>query len=162
MVFLDGERRECLVPLASLMNHCPRADAHVVRYGSVSPDSGYLEMRSQRPCAAGEQLFLCYGQLDNLKLLLFYGFLLPDASQIALDFEVRAPLARARTSSQLYPPHKSISEWQRPSLSPLVYNICAFIYLWADYFSPLQQWRRGTTPQEGSVSRCLLVAALDD
>lgn len=91
MIFSDGQQRECLVPLACLMNHVPADAAHVVRYGSLSPASGALEMRTQRSCTAGDQLFLSYGQLDNLKLLLFYGFVLPDspeASQFAVGFEV--------------------------------------------------------------------------
>ena len=93
VVFLDGEQRECLVPLAGLMNHTsPSAAAHVVRYGSLSPASGCLEMRTQRACLAGDQLFLSYGPLSNLKLLLFYGFVLPaslETSQFSIDFEVR-------------------------------------------------------------------------
>lgn len=93
VVFPDGEQRECLVPLAGLMNHTsPSAAAHVVRYGSLSPASGCLEMRTQRACLAGDQLFLSYGPLSNLKLLLFYGFVLPgspETSQFSVDFEVR-------------------------------------------------------------------------
>ena len=92
VVFPDGQQRECLVPLADLMNHAsPSAAAHVVRYGSLSPYSGCLELHTQRACAAGHQLFLSYGQLDNLKLLLFYGFVLPgspDGARFGVDFEV--------------------------------------------------------------------------
>lgn len=90
VIFPDGEQRECLVPVACLMNHSPTATAHVVRYGRLSPASGCLEMRAQRSCAAGDQLFLCYGQLDNLKLLVFYGFVHPEAAEYPLDFEVGA------------------------------------------------------------------------
>lgn len=75
------------------MNHAPAAAAHVVRYGSVSPASGCLQMHTQTACSVGDQLLLCYGQLDNLKLLLFYGFVLPDsadASEFSVGFEVSA------------------------------------------------------------------------
>ena len=36
-----------------------------------------LVLRCERPAAAGQQLFLSYGQLDSTHLALFYGFLLP-------------------------------------------------------------------------------------
>ena len=86
----SGEQRECLVPIASLLNHS--ADAHVVRYGSISAVTGRLDMSTARPCKAADQLFLAYGKLNNLRLLLFYGFLLsPDNphDSITFEFEVR-------------------------------------------------------------------------
>ena len=85
---MDGVQRECLVPLASLMNHSP--DAHIKQYGAVTAASACLELRVSRPCAAGEQLYLSYGPLPNLALLLFYGFALPDNPHeaVSLTLEV--------------------------------------------------------------------------
>jgi hypothetical protein len=39
--FPDGSVRQCLVPVACLMNHSPWP--HVVRYGHINPHSGRLE-----------------------------------------------------------------------------------------------------------------------
>ena len=74
--FSDGIQRECLVPLASLLNHS--GDAHIKQYGTVTASTARLSLRLSRPCAGGEQLFLSYGPLSNLALLLFYGFALPE------------------------------------------------------------------------------------
>ena len=43
-----------------------------------------------RPCEPGEQLFLSYGPLPNLKLLVFYGFTLLENPQdtVSLSLEV--------------------------------------------------------------------------
>ena len=85
----DGVQRECLVPLASLLNHS--ADAHIRQYGAVDAATARLELRLGKPCAAGEQLFLSYGALPNLALLLFYGFALPENPHdtVSLTLEVK-------------------------------------------------------------------------
>ncbi|KAK9845838.1 hypothetical protein WJX81_003855 [Elliptochloris bilobata] len=89
----------CVVPLATLLNHCATAP-HVVRYGTLSPASrqeaascitrDVLELKALRPCAAGDQVFLSYGPLPNLRALLFYGFALEHNPHdtLALTFEV--------------------------------------------------------------------------
>ncbi|KAG2436622.1 hypothetical protein HYH02_011557 [Chlamydomonas schloesseri] len=71
-----GDIRTCLVPYLGLMNHHPLP--HVVHFSKVDAASGGLRVRAFRPCAAGRQLFLSYGPYSNSKLLLFYGFALPD------------------------------------------------------------------------------------
>jgi hypothetical protein len=43
-----------------------------------------------RHCAEGEQVFLSYGPLPNLKLLLFYGFALRDNPQDLVSFTLQA------------------------------------------------------------------------
>ena len=87
----DGVQRECLVPLASLMNHS--ASAHIKQYGAISAATACLELRLSRPCAAGEQLFLSYGALPNLALLLFYGFALPDNPHETVSMTLEVKLA---------------------------------------------------------------------
>ncbi|KAK9845837.1 hypothetical protein WJX81_003855 [Elliptochloris bilobata] len=101
----------CVVPLATLLNHCATAP-HVVRYGTLSPASrqeaascitrDVLELKALRPCAAGDQVFLSYGPLPNLRALLFYGFALEHNPHdtLALTFEVDRNRSAARSLLQ--------------------------------------------------------------
>ena len=43
-----------------------------------------------RSCVKGEQVFLSYGPLPNLKLLLFYAFVLQDNPQDVASFTLQA------------------------------------------------------------------------
>ena len=72
----DGSCQECLVPYASLLNHSPYP--HIVQYGQLDPATGMLAFPLFRPISKGQQCFLSYGPLPNLKLLLFYGMAVPD------------------------------------------------------------------------------------
>ena len=86
--YVDGAVRQTLVPMAHLLNHSPWP--HIVRYGRLDAATDSLRLRAFRHCAAGEQCFLSYGPLPNLKLLLFYGFALPDNPHdtVPITFEV--------------------------------------------------------------------------
>ena len=44
-----------------------------------------------RPCRPGEQIFLSYGALPNLKLLVFYGFALQDNPQDTVSLTLEVP-----------------------------------------------------------------------
>ena len=68
----DGAIRPTLVPYASLINHSPWP--HIVHFSTVDPATKLLQLRSFRPCAQGQQLYLSYGPLSNDQLLVFYGF----------------------------------------------------------------------------------------
>lgn len=85
----NGAVRQTLVPVAHLLNHSPWP--HVVRYGRLDAETDSLRLRAFRPCCPGEQCFLSYGPLPNLKLLLFYGFALPDNPHdiVPITFEAR-------------------------------------------------------------------------
>ncbi|CAL5219423.1 g1252 [Coccomyxa viridis] len=86
--FPDGQVRQCLVPVACLMNHSPWP--HVIRYGQIDPGSRLLNFPVFRVCKSGEQCHLSYGPLPNLKLLLFYGFTLPHnpSDVVSISFEL--------------------------------------------------------------------------
>jgi hypothetical protein len=85
----NGTTRTCLLPLADLLNHSPYP--HVARYGHVDPSSKTLDLPVMRGCPEGQQVFLSYGYRPNAKLLLFYGFCIPnnphDVFNIGFDLE---------------------------------------------------------------------------
>lgn len=61
-----------MVPFACLVNHSPWP--HVVRYGKMDMDSKMLRYPAFRPCEKGEQIFISYGPVPNMKLIAYYGF----------------------------------------------------------------------------------------
>ncbi|KAG2443768.1 hypothetical protein HXX76_002112 [Chlamydomonas incerta] len=126
-----GDIRTCLVPYLGLMNHHPLP--HVVHFSRVDPATAGLRVRAFRPCAPGRQLFLSYGPYPNSKLLLFYGFALPDNPMDEVELgelkmpsgpsgtDRRALLAAAGTSLEghrlrLPPPGAAASACVSPAL----------------------------------------------
>ena len=91
MQWSDDNIRSCLAPFASLLNHSCSAP-HIVRYSRLAPVSCCLHFTLCRPCAAGQQCYLSYGSLPNLKLLLFYGMAVPANPQdvVKLQLQVSA------------------------------------------------------------------------
>ncbi|XP_071909041.1 ribulose-1,5 bisphosphate carboxylase/oxygenase large subunit N-methyltransferase, chloroplastic-like isoform X1 [Coffea arabica] len=73
IMFSDGKLRTCLIPVAGFLNHstCP----HITHYGKVDPLTDSVKFPLSRPCNAGEQCFLTYGNFSSSHLLTFYGFL---------------------------------------------------------------------------------------
>ncbi|GMH03984.1 hypothetical protein Nepgr_005823 [Nepenthes gracilis] len=73
VMFTDGSLRTCLIPVAGFLNHsiCP----HIMNYGKVDSSTNTLKFPLSRPCRAGEQCYLSYGNLSSSHLLIFYGFL---------------------------------------------------------------------------------------
>jgi histone-lysine N-methyltransferase SETD3 len=80
-----------LVPWADFVNHAPSATAHLDwEEGASGGDSGCVVLRTERPYAAGEEIFASYGQRASGDLLLSYGFALEDNPHetVALRLEV--------------------------------------------------------------------------
>ncbi|KAM7472794.1 hypothetical protein LguiA_010977 [Lonicera macranthoides] len=73
VMFLDGKLRTCLIPIAGFLNHS--IWPHIMHYGKVDSTTNSLKFRLSRPCNAGEQCFLSYGNLSSSHLVTFYGFL---------------------------------------------------------------------------------------
>lgn len=48
---------------------------HILHYGKVDTATNSLKFRLSRPCSAGEECFLSYGNFSSSHLLTFYGFL---------------------------------------------------------------------------------------
>ncbi|KAF3452795.1 hypothetical protein FNV43_RR03228 [Rhamnella rubrinervis] len=71
--FADGKLRTCLIPIASFLNHS--LYPHVVNYGKVDCATNSLKFCLSRPCGAGEECFLSYGNFSSSHLITFYGFL---------------------------------------------------------------------------------------
>ncbi|CAK9169427.1 unnamed protein product [Ilex paraguariensis] len=73
VMFTDGKLRTCLIPVAGFLNHsiCP----HIMHYGKVDSTTNSLNFPLSRPCNAGEQCFLSYGNFSSSHLVNFYGFL---------------------------------------------------------------------------------------
>ncbi|CAL8467547.1 g7085 [Coccomyxa elongata] len=86
----DGVVRQSLVPMAHLLNHSPWP--HIVRYGRLDEETQSFCLRAFRPCSAGDQCFLSYGPLPNLKLLLFYGFALPNNPHDIVSITLEVPI----------------------------------------------------------------------
>lgn len=73
IMFADGKLRTCLIPIAGLLNHS--IYPHVVNYGRVDSATNTLKFRLSRPCNAGQECCLSYGNLSTSHLVTFYGFL---------------------------------------------------------------------------------------
>uniref|UniRef100_A0A5B6YT39 Putative SET domain-containing protein n=1 Tax=Davidia involucrata TaxID=16924 RepID=A0A5B6YT39_DAVIN len=73
VMFTDGKLKTCLIPIAGFLNHsiCP----HIMHYGKVDSATNSLKFPLSRPCNAGEQCYLSYGNLPSSHLITFYGFL---------------------------------------------------------------------------------------
>ncbi|KAJ4709331.1 [Fructose-bisphosphate aldolase]-lysine N-methyltransferase, chloroplastic [Melia azedarach] len=71
--FADGKLRTCLIPIAGFLNHS--LYPHIVHYGKVDPATNSLKFPLSRPCSAGEQCCLSYGNFSTSHLITFYGFL---------------------------------------------------------------------------------------
>lgn len=89
VMFSDGKLKTCLIPIAGFLNHS--VTPHVMHYGRVDSTTSSLKFTLSRPCNAGEQCFLSYGNYSSSHLLTFYGFL-PQGDNpydiIPLDFDL--------------------------------------------------------------------------
>ncbi|KAK8283550.1 hypothetical protein V6Z12_D08G102800 [Gossypium hirsutum] len=89
IMFADGNLKTCLIPVAGFLNHS--LHPHIVHYGKIDSTTNSLKFRLSRPCSAGEQCCLSYGNFSGSHLITFYGFL-PQGDNpydvIPLDFEV--------------------------------------------------------------------------
>ncbi|CAI0427829.1 unnamed protein product [Linum tenue] len=72
IMFADGKLRTCLVPIAGFLNHS--LYPHITHYGKVDSATNTLKFPLSRPCLAGEQCCLSYGNLSSSHLITFYGF----------------------------------------------------------------------------------------
>jgi len=70
----NPKSKTVMVPFACHVNHSPWP--HVVRYGRINPGSNTLDYPAFRPCTKGEQAFISYGPVPNMKLISYYGFAL--------------------------------------------------------------------------------------
>ncbi|KAB1204238.1 SET domain-containing protein 4 [Morella rubra] len=73
VMFPEGKLRTCLIPIAGFLNHS--LYPHILHYGKVDTATNSLKFRLSRPCSAGEECFLSYGNFSSSHLLTFYGFL---------------------------------------------------------------------------------------
>ncbi|KAK9078877.1 hypothetical protein SSX86_002935 [Deinandra increscens subsp. villosa] len=85
----DGKLKTCLVPIAGFLNHS--ISPHIMHYGRVDSTTNSLKFPLVRPCKAGEQCYLTYGNLSSSHLITFYGFI-PKGDNpynvIPLDFDL--------------------------------------------------------------------------
>ncbi|CAA3030389.1 fructose-bisphosphate aldolase-lysine N-methyltransferase, chloroplastic isoform X1 [Olea europaea var. sylvestris] len=89
VMFSDGKLRTCLIPVAGFLNHsmCP----HIMHYGRIDSTTNSLKFPLSRPCNAGEQCFLSYGNFSSSHLVTFYGFFTQGDNPhdvISLDIDV--------------------------------------------------------------------------
>lgn len=68
----NPKSKTVMVPFACHVNHSPWP--HVVRYGRLNPGTNTLDYPAFRPCMKGEQAFISYGPVPNMKLISYYGF----------------------------------------------------------------------------------------
>lgn len=68
--------------LLQIIRHCVAFDLslsqiypHVVNYGRVDSATNTINFRLSRPCSAGQECCLSYGNLSTSHLVTFYGFL---------------------------------------------------------------------------------------
>ncbi|KAL5549119.1 hypothetical protein UlMin_004350, partial [Ulmus minor] len=73
IMFPDGKLRTCLIPIAGFLNHS--LYPHIINYGRVDSTTNTLKFCLSRPCSAGEECLLSYGNFSSSHLVTFYGFL---------------------------------------------------------------------------------------
>ncbi|CAN1167355.1 [Fructose-bisphosphate aldolase]-lysine N-methyltransferase, chloroplastic [Linum perenne] len=73
VMFPDGKLRTCLIPVAGFLNHS--LHPHITHYGKIDQATNTMKFPLSRPCSAGEQCCLSYGNLSSSHLITFYGFL---------------------------------------------------------------------------------------
>ncbi|KAE8056771.1 hypothetical protein FH972_013511 [Carpinus fangiana] len=73
VMFPDGKLKTCLIPIAGFLNHS--LYPHILHFGKIDPATNSLKFCLSRPCSAGEQCFLSYGNFSSSHLITFYGFL---------------------------------------------------------------------------------------
>ncbi|KAI3524225.1 hypothetical protein L1887_02877 [Cichorium endivia] len=73
VMFTDGKLKTCLIPIAGFLNHS--VIPHIMNYGRVDPTTNSLKFPLSRPCRAGKECYLSYGNLSSSHLITFYGFL---------------------------------------------------------------------------------------
>ncbi|KAG6586075.1 [Fructose-bisphosphate aldolase]-lysine N-methyltransferase, chloroplastic, partial [Cucurbita argyrosperma subsp. sororia] len=73
IMFSDGSLTSCLVPIAGFLNHS--LHPHILHYSKADSDTNSLKFRLSRPCRAGEECYLSYGNYSASHLVAFYGFL---------------------------------------------------------------------------------------
>ncbi|KAI8114208.1 hypothetical protein M9434_002334 [Picochlorum sp. BPE23] len=88
-----------MVPFACLVNHSPWP--HVVRYGRVDQKEGVLKYPAFRPVKQGEQAFISYGAVPNLKLITYYGFSIADNPHDILSLTLEIPSYREEVEQAL-------------------------------------------------------------
>ncbi|WPT18035.1 Actin-histidine N-methyltransferase [Picochlorum sp. SENEW3] len=88
-----------MVPFACLVNHSPWP--HVVRYGRVDQKEGVLKYPAFRPVNQGEQAFISYGAVPNLKLITYYGFSIADNPHDILSLTLEIPSYREEVEQAL-------------------------------------------------------------
>ncbi|XP_030544232.1 uncharacterized protein LOC115750812 isoform X1 [Rhodamnia argentea] len=71
--FADGALKTCLIPIAGFLNHS--LYPHITQYGKVDSATNSLKFSMSRPCHAGEQCYLSYGNFSSSHLITFYGFM---------------------------------------------------------------------------------------
>lgn len=81
--------KTAMVPFACHVNHSPWP--HVVRYGRLNSQTDSLDFPAFRPCPAGSQAFISYGPVPNLKLLSYYGFIIPNNPHDTVGLRLEAP-----------------------------------------------------------------------
>ena len=86
----SSSSKPVMVPFACHVNHSPRP--HCVRYGRLTPRTQTLDYPAFRPCSKGQQVYISYGPVPNLKLICFYGFAVPSNPHdlVMLQLEVRS------------------------------------------------------------------------
>ncbi|KFM26144.1 Histone-lysine N-methyltransferase setd3 [Auxenochlorella protothecoides] len=64
--------------------------AFEIEYGRLS-EAGMLNFPAFRPCKEGEQVFISYGPVPNLKLLCYYGFVIADNPHDVVPLTLELP-----------------------------------------------------------------------
>lgn len=85
----NPKSKTVMVPFACHVNHSPWP--HVVRYGRLNPATNTLDYPAFRPCAKGEQVFISYGPVPNMKLLAYYGFAIPQNPHDLVPLQLEPP-----------------------------------------------------------------------
>ncbi|GAB4816642.1 hypothetical protein N2152v2_003688 [Parachlorella kessleri] len=133
-----------MVPFACHVNHSPWP--HVVRYGRVNPATRTLDYPVFRHCSQGQQAFLSYGPVPNLKVLCYYGFVIPNNPHDLVMLKLEPPEGELAAQQQ--------AALDRHGLT-LEHNLQLLGCLRVIVATPeelLQVVEEGAVPQDGALS----------
>ncbi|KNC78591.1 hypothetical protein SARC_08990 [Sphaeroforma arctica JP610] len=86
---MDGQETNMLVPLVDLADHHPTEGRRVTKM--FNSETQCFEVKAASKFAAGEQLYLQYGDVQNWQLVIYYGFALHDNVFDSFDINLELP-----------------------------------------------------------------------
>lgn len=83
-ITINGIKRSAMVPLADMLNHSPNQNVD----WTFNDTNKYFEMTANKHISNGTQLEDSYGKKNNIKMLIYYGFLIDNNPLDSFSFNI--------------------------------------------------------------------------